>query len=186
MVGGFVVGTGYRPVNAQAETSAAGGAAPAAGAPTVPSEPVRLYDFENGSVAGWHSKNSARFVDIQKVPAKEGTKALQARLYRNTMSNPGYVQVKPPANVARGSKMIAQVLVPYGSQTGLHAKAFVQDANWGWTDGGRAAIAPGKWTELMIIVPDSAPMPLQMMGVQFEAASTWSGRVYIDDVRISP
>lgn len=184
LVGGFVVGTGYRPVNAPAvaPTSSQVGAP----APQVPVEPVNAYDFESGSVQGWHSKEAARFVDIQKVPARNGTKALQIRLYHATMKSQGYAQVVPPANVARGSKIVVQVLVPHGSQDGLHAKAFVQDANWGWSDGGRTPITPGKWTELMIMVPNSAQFPLQMMGVNFEANTDWSGRVFIDDVRISP
>lgn len=184
LVGGFVVGTGYRPIAAPTQAPAAG---PAGGAaPAVPVEPVTAYDFEQGSVQGWHSKDAARFVDIQKVPASGGTKALQVRLYHASMKKQGYAQVVPPANVARGSKIVAQVLVPHGSQTGLNAKAFVQDANWGWTDGGRTPVTPGKWTEVMIVVPNSAQFPLQMMGVDFEANGDWTGRVFIDDVRISP
>jgi hypothetical protein len=184
LVGGFVVGTGYRSVNAPAAT--AGGAPGATPAPSVPVEPVKLYTFESGSVLGWHSKDAARFVDVQRVPAKNGTKALQVRLFHATMNNQGYAQVKPPTNVARGSKIIAQVLVPHGSAVGLNAKAFVQDANWGWADGGQTTITPGKWTELMITVPNSAQFPLQMMGVHFDANKEWTGRVFIDDVRISP
>jgi hypothetical protein len=88
--------------------------------------------------------------------------------------------------MVRGSKMIAQVLVPYGSASGLYAKAFVQDANWGWSDGGRTAVVPGKWTEVMITVPSAAQFPLQMTGVHFDADREWTGRVFIDDVRISP
>lgn len=183
LVGGFVVGTGYRPISAPSEVPGARMGAPA---PAVPVEPVRVYDFENGSVQGWHSKEAARFVEIQKVPAQEGTNALQVRLYHATMANQGYAQVVPPANLARGSKIIAQVLVPHGSQSGLHAKAFVQDANWGWTDGGRVPITPGKWTELSVTVPHGALTPFQMMGVNFEATREWTGRVFVDDVRISP
>jgi hypothetical protein len=181
LVGGFVVGTGYRPVGAPAETPAMVGAAP-----VVPVEPVKAYDFESGSVQGWHSKEAASFVDIQKVPARNGTKALQVRLNHASMAKQGYAQVKPPANLARGSKIIAQVLVTHGSQQGLHAKAFVQDANWGWTDGGRTSITPGKWTEVSVTVPQAAQTPFQMMGINFEANGEWTGRVFIDDVRISP
>jgi hypothetical protein len=78
------------------------------------------------------------------------------------------------------------VLVPYGSAPGLQAKAFVQDANWGWSDGGQTVITPGVWTEIAVTVPQSAQPPLMMMGVHFDANSDWTGRVFIDDVRISP
>jgi hypothetical protein len=183
LVGGFLVGTGYRPINSPAAVAPG---TPTTIAPAVPVEPVKAYDFENGSVQGWHSKEAARFVDIQKVPARNGTNALLIRLYHASMKKQGFAQVVPPANVVRGSKIVAQVLVPHGSQIGLHAKAFVQDANWGWSDGGRTPITPGKWTELMITVPNSAQFPLQMMGVNFEANADWSGRVFVDDVRISP
>jgi hypothetical protein len=187
LMGGFVFGTGYRPVNGPNSTAAGTPAGTAAPMPSsVPIEPVRLYDFENGSVMGWMTKDSASFIEVMKVPAKGGTKALQVRLNHTNMSNQGFAQVKPPPNVVRGSKMIAYVLVPYGSQTGLHAKAFVQDANWGWTDGGQTNVTPGAWTELVIIVPQAAQMPLQMMGVDFTANADWTGRVFIDNVRISP
>jgi hypothetical protein len=188
LVGGFVVGTGYRPVNAPPETPSAGTAAPQATTPplSVPTEPVRLYDFEKGSVMGWGSKDAARFVGIEQVQAKSGTKALQVRLYHTSMLNQGFAQVRPPVNVVRGSKIIAQVLVPYGSEPGLLAKAFIQDANWGWTDGGQSDITPGKWTELAITVPQSAQPPFQFVGVCFQANREWTGRVFIDDVRISP
>ena len=135
---------------------------------------------------GWGTKDGARFLDVQKVPAQGGTKALQVRLYHVNMGNQGFAQVKPPSNLVRGSKLIARVLVPYGSQPGLLAKAFVQDANWGWTDGGQVTVTPGHWTEAVITVPQSAQFPLQMMGVDFIANSDWTGRVFIDDVRISP
>jgi hypothetical protein len=187
LVGGFVVGTGYRPISAPSEAPPApAGARAGAPAPTVPAEPVRLYDFEKGSVMGWGSKDAASFVGVEKVPAKHGTRALQVRLLHATTMNQAFAQVKPPPNLARGSKMIAQVLVPYGSQPGLLAKAFVQDANWGWSDGGQTSITPGKWTELTIVVPQAAQFPLQMMGVDFGASKAWTGRVFIDDVRISP
>jgi hypothetical protein len=187
LVGGFVVGTGYRPVSSPSPTPAATtGAAPAIPTPAVPIEPIKLYDFEKGSVMGWGTKDAARFLDVVKVPAKGGTKALQVRLYHTTMTNQGYAQVKPPPNLARGSKMIAHVLVPYGSATGLNAKAYVQDANWGWTDGGQVTVTPGHWTELAVIVPASAQAPLMMMGVHFDSNADWTGRVFIDDVRISP
>jgi hypothetical protein len=187
LVGGFVVGTGYRPVGAPAETTGGGPrTAAVAPAPAIPPEPVKAYDFEKGSVHGWRSKDAARFVDVQKVPARGGSKALLVRLYHTTMTNQGYAQVVPPANLARGSKIVAQVLVPYGSAPGLNAKAFVQDANWGWTDGGQTTITPGKWTELTVTVPQGALTPFQMMGIHFDATREWTGRVFIDDVRISP
>jgi hypothetical protein len=170
-------------VKAPAATAGAPGATPA---PSVPVEPVKLYNFEGGSVLGWHSKDAARFVDVVKVPAKNGTRALHVRLYHTTMANQGYAQVKPPSNVARGTKIVAQVLVPHGSAQGLNAKAFVQDANWGWTDDGQTTITPGKWTEVVVTVPNAAQFPLQMMGVHFDANREWTGRVFIDDVRISP
>jgi hypothetical protein len=192
LVCGFVTGTGYRPVNAPSEaarmagTAATGVGQMGAPAPAVPVEPVKLFNFEDGSVSGWGSKDSANFVTVEKVPAKGGTKALKVRLYHANMSRQGYAQVRPPANLVRGSKMTAEVLVPYGSESGLQAKAFVQDANWGWTDGGQVSLAPGKWTELTVMVPQSAQFPLQMMGVHFDSNADWTGRVFIDDVRISP
>jgi hypothetical protein len=187
LVGGFVFGTGYRSVNSPSPAAVGTpGGTPAAIAPSVPVEPIRLYDFENGSVMGWMTKDAASFIEVVKVPAKGGTKALQVRLNHTNMSNQGYAQVKPPPNVVRGSTMIAYILVPYGSETGLHAKAFVQDANWGWTDGGQTNVTPGVWTEVLVIVPQAAQMPLQMMGVDFTANADWTGRVFIDNVRISP
>lgn len=186
-VGAFLFGTGYRPVSTPISTAAttAGGTA-AAVQPSVPIEPIKLYDFENGSVMGWMTKDSASFIEVMKVPAKGGTKALQVRLNHTNMTNQGYAQVKPPPNLVRGSKMIASVLVPYGSAPGLHAKAFVQDANWGWTDGGQTNVTPGVWTEVLVTVPQGATTPLQMMGVHFDANADWTGRVFIDNVRISP
>lgn len=187
LVGGFVLGTGYRPVGAPTGTTAGTASTPpGAVAPSVPVEPVRLYDFEKGSVMGWGTKEGARFLEVAKVPAKGGTKALQVRLYHVSHLNQGYAQVKPPPNLLRGSKLIARVLVPYGSEPNLRAKAFVQDANWGWTDGGESVVTPGHWTEVTVIVPQSAQTPLQMMGVDFVSNSDWSGRVFVDDVRISP
>jgi serine/threonine protein kinase len=183
LICGFLFGTGYRPVNSPSPTAATAAATPA---PAVPVEPIKLYDFENGSVMGWRTKDAARFIEVTKVPAKGGTKALQVRLYHANMTNQGYAQVPCPPNLARGSKMIAHVLVPYGSQPGLQAKAFVQDANWGWTDGGLTIVTPGVWTEIAVTVPQSAQPPLQMMGVHFDANAAWTGRVFIDDVRISP
>lgn len=187
LVGGFVFGTGYRPVNSPPSTPPATPAgSPAAVAPAVPVEPIRLYDFENGSVMGWRTKDAARFEEVARVPAKGGTKALQVRLYHVSGHNQGYAQVPPPPNVARGTKMIAHVLVPYGSAAGLQAKAFVQDANWGWTDGGQTNVTPGAWTEIAVTVPQSAQTPLMMMGVNFGANADWTGRVFIDNIRISP
>src|SRR5207302_2567242 len=136
LVCGFLFGTGYRPVSSPNPTAAAPtGAAPTVPAPAIPMEPIKLYDFESGSVMGWRTKDAARFLEVTKVPAKGGTKALLVRLHHVNMTNQGYAQVPCPPNLARGSKIIARVLVPYGSQRGLQAKAFVQDANWGWADG---------------------------------------------------
>jgi hypothetical protein len=187
LVCGFLFGTGYRPVNSPSPAaSQSNAAAPPAPAPIVPTEPVKLFDFEKGSVMGWKTKDAARFIQVMQVPAKGGTKALQVRLFHCNMTNQGYAQVQPPPNLARGSKIIARVLVPYGSATGLQAKAFVQDANWGWTDGGQTTVTPGVWTEIAVTVPQSAQPPLMMMGVHFDANADWTGRVFIDDVRISP
>jgi hypothetical protein len=187
LVGGFIFGTGYRPANSlnPATPGATAGTAPAF-QQSVSVEPIKLFDFESGSVSGWMTKDAARFEEVVKVPAKGGTKALQVRLFHTNMTNQGYAQVKPPPNFVRGSKMVAQVLVPYGSATGLHAKAFVQDANWGWTDGGQTTVTPGVWTEVAVTAPQSATMPLMMMGVHFDANADWTGRVFIDNVRISP
>jgi serine/threonine protein kinase len=187
LVCGFLFGTNYRPVSTSSPTAAAPtGPVPAAVPPPVPIEPIKLYDFENGSVMGWMTKDAASFIEVAKVQAKGGTKALQVRLHHVTMANQGYAQVKPPPNLARGSKMIAYVLVPYGSAPGLHAKAYVQDANWGWTDGGQTNVTPGVWTEVVVTVPQSATPPLMMMGVHFDSNAEWTGRVFIDNVRISP
>jgi mannanase-like protein len=187
LVGGFVFGTGYRPANSPSPTALGTAVGPTTSLPSaVPVEPIKLYDFENGSVMGWMTKDAASFIEVVKVPAKGGTKALQVRLNHANMTNQGYAQVKPPPNVVRGSKIIAYVLVPYGSAPGLHAKAFVQDANYGWADGGQTNVTPGVWTEVLVTVPQAAQMPLQMMGVHFDANADWTGRVFIDNVRISP
>ena len=90
LVCGFLFGTGYRPVSSP--TTAAvppTGAAAVAPAPAVPTEPIKLYDFENGSVMGWKSKDAASFIEVTKVPAKGGTKALQVRALSREYDQPG-------------------------------------------------------------------------------------------------
>ena len=41
--------------------------APASLPTAVPIEPIKLYDFENGSVMGWMTKEAASFIEVMKL-----------------------------------------------------------------------------------------------------------------------
>ena len=140
-MGGFVFGTGYRPVNGLNPSAAGTPAGTTAPLPTaVPVEPIKLYDFENGSVMGWRTKEAASFIEVMKVPAKGGTKALQVRLNHTNMSNQGYAQVKPPPNFVRGRKR--RLFAALGMRQRKRAIGRAPNAWARWLDQLRAAEAP--------------------------------------------
>jgi serine/threonine protein kinase len=182
LLGGVYVGTHWFTPAGVPPNTAVAGSFQSTGTAAAPAVPVR-YDFEDGSVMGWKSRFGALFVQNSDEVAHSGRRALKVRLYHVSARNPGEISFLPPASARPGTEVRLQVMVPFGSMAGLNAKAFVQDAHWGWTDGGITRLTPGVWTELTVAVPPGAQLPLNALGVHFEAGENWSGRIFVDDVR---
>jgi hypothetical protein len=144
------------------------------------------FDFEDGTTMGWKSRASAPFVTGTTAVAHGGKGALQVRLRGTDSDSPGQIWFQPSATVGPGNPVRMFVLVPYGSQAGLTAKAYVQDREWKWNDGGITRLQPGVWTELRVEVPQDALLPLKAIGIHFEADPRWSGRLFVDDVLQEP
>jgi serine/threonine protein kinase len=181
LLAGIYVGTHWFN-SGSSPSSAVLGSFQSTGTPGGPGAPVN-FAFEDGTTMGWKSRFGALFVQNSDEFAHAGSRALKVRLYHVSNRNPGQISFVPPAAVRPGSEVRMYVMVPYGSMPGLTGKAFVQDAHWGWTDGGITRLTPGVWTELAITVPPGAALPLNAIGIHFEGEGNWSGRIFVDDVR---
>ena len=153
--------------------------------PTVPAPArplARSYDFEQDK-QGW-TQSGRPIANVTRSTAQHASGASALEVTFDGAGTGTVSVVNPP--LRPGARVSFQIFVPSGARLNW-IQPYLQRGpgeNWTWTGAWNpiSAFRQNAWTTISLQVPADA-RTFSALGVQFETAGSFRGRVYIDDVR---
>ncbi|HZE07097.1 MAG TPA: cellulase family glycosylhydrolase, partial [Solirubrobacteraceae bacterium] len=141
-------------------------------------DPAARFDFENASADGW----GVRWGSTLSVSPESGTAYSGSGGLALDVSGSGYpaagVDATGLAGLGPGTQVTYRVWAP--AATTVSVSPMLLDSSWEATVFSAQSLAPG-WTTVSFTIPSTVPA-LNVLGLQVDDGSGWTGRIVLDDV----
>lgn len=146
-------------------------------APTPPPELGVIHDFEKLGV--WEGRDGNVVAAVPSATVGfESPMSLEIEL---NGSSEGRIWTTPSQSPEPGTQIYFRVYIPSDAPV-LAISPYVMDAHWVWTDSWNATLPRDTWVTLTTVVPQTAALPLNQLGIKVYLSGPYSGPIYLDAV----